>query len=357
MLVKLSEGLRILNRRTFFRGFRKHRGNAREICRKVIKECWNGTYFQTSTGHFRAFYMRDFCIAVPGLMKLGYEVEVHKTLQYALNIYSANKKITTTIANNKPVNMFSYSPDSLPMLLRSLRQAKAQELVKIYEPFIDQQVYLYLTNVLDEKTCLVRPLKFSSMKDNYYRKSSCYDNCMLAMLSVELDKLRLANPFRNFDIRAAIRKEFWNGKYFYDDLRKKKEVCGDANVFPFWCGVFSKKSMILSCMRHIEKAGLEKPFCLKYSAAKSHAMFPFNILLSDYEKNTIWLHLGLCYLEVCRKHRRSQFKKQMKSYKKLIEENGTFPEVFDSDGKVFKRLLYVCDEGMLWAAKYLELEP
>ena len=132
----LKEGYRIFKRSRHVKkhGFKKYEGNLEEICTKIVKECWNGTFFQTSAGHFSVYYIRDFCICIPGLIKLGYRKEILKTLQYALNLFSNNRKITTTISKeNIPVHMHHYSPDSLPLLLKSLRLAKANELMEMMQ--------------------------------------------------------------------------------------------------------------------------------------------------------------------------------------------------------------------------------
>jgi len=288
-------------------------------------------------------------------MKLGYEKEVKKTLQYALNIYSKHRTLTTTITKDaKPLHMFEYSPDSLPMLLRSLRQAKAHDLAKTYEPFIEEQTRWYLNNVMDEKTNLVNNNKWSSMKDNFRRFSSCYDNSMLAMLSDELDILKLANPFKTFKIKQKMREALWSGQYFYDDSKKKRYISGDANTFPYWCGVFKDPKMFAKSLESIQKAGLDKPWPLKYTRVKMRSVFPMNILLPDYEQDTIWMHLGLCFLDVVKKHDEKLFMEYYHKYTELIEKHGTFLELYDKAGKPYKRRLYITDEGMIWAAKYLE---
>ncbi len=83
---QLSEALKILKRSRYVKkhGIKKYKGNANAICKQIIKDCWNGKYFQVSAGHFTSFYVRDFGWCVDSLMKLGYKKEVHKTLDYVL---------------------------------------------------------------------------------------------------------------------------------------------------------------------------------------------------------------------------------------------------------------------------------
>src|SRR3989344_2702653 len=137
MLIKpthISEALRIFRRSLKVRvsGFKKYDGDAKEICERIINDCFNGKYFQTSTGHFCQFWTRDFGMCAESLVKLGYKKEVGMTLEYAL--------------------------DPLTSMVR-------------------QNVH------------------FSSIKDHYVRNSATYDNCMLVMLKNDLNELKLYNLF------------------------------------------------------------------------------------------------------------------------------------------------------------------
>ncbi len=336
-------------------GFRKYAGTPQVICRQVVYDCYTGRYFRTSTGHFSGFYIRDFAFAVPGLMKLGLGREVASTLQYALSIYSREKTLATAIIGNRPVHVFSFSPDSLPLLLYSLRKGGCSELAEIYKPFLIEQVDYYFSHVLDPRTGLVLDAAFSSMKDHHRRVSSCYDNCMMAMLSDELDMAGLKNPFRSLRLKEKIVRVFWNGSYFYDDLRKREYVAGDANTFAFWCNV-AGKDLFEKALASIINAGLDRPFPLRYAAKRvQKSRFPFSLLLSDYEESTVWCHLGLCFMELAKKYRPVLFRKYMAQYAEHIGRHKNFLELFDKNKKPYIRMLYAADEGMIWAAKYLEL--
>lgn len=105
-------------------------------------------------------------------------------------------------------------------------------------------------------------------------------------------------------------------------------------------------------MNAIKKAGLDKPLPLKYESTRddSEVIFPLQYIVPNYEGNSVWIHLGICYMEICEK---SDLKKYVNSYKKLIEENKNFLEVLTPEGKPLKTRFYCTDEGMLWAAGWL----
>lgn len=332
------------------------RGNAEKICQDIVKNCYNKKYFQTSLGHFSSFWMRDFGICVEALLKLGYDKEVYKTLEYALSVYSRNNILTTTISNeDEPFNAFSYSPDTLPLLLRSLRLAKANDLIDIYKPFLNQEILNYFEIVIDKSTGLVKKSNFSSMKDNAKRQSSCYNNCMAAMLKNEVKLLNLVNPLEDYNYEKLIIDNFWQGYYFYDDLYSNY-VAGDANVFPFWCGVIKDKEKLKKVIGIIKESKLDDPFPLKYTEKKDHDFkYPMKLFAKNYQGDSIWMNIGLCYLDVVASYDKKLLKKYLSKYSEIIENNKNFLELFTPEGLPYKTLFYKADEGMLWSCKYLDL--
>ncbi|MEA3430765.1 MAG: hypothetical protein U9R08_05820 [Nanoarchaeota archaeon] len=351
------EALRIFKRALFFKRYKQYNGNAVEICKQIVKNCWNGKFFQASRGHFNQFYTRDFALCVEGLLKSGYKKEVKKTLEYALQIFEKNRKVTTTITpKGKAIDIFSYTPESIAMIIRSLRIVNDKKLIHKYKRLINNEVNKAFKISFNKKTGLLRIDKyFSSMKDNSLRKGSCYNNCMIAMLSNDLKRLKLNNPFKKYNIKENIRKKFWNGKYFYDDIRKGKYVAGDANIFPFWTKVFDDKKMFQSCLNEIKKAGLDKPWPLKYTNFRTNQRFPNNIVVPNYEGNSVWTQLGLCFMKTVKMYNYKDFKKYYQQYSELIENNKNLIELFNPDGSVYKTTFYIADESLIWAAIFLEI--
>ena len=355
MLVYLKEAWRIAKRRWFFKGIKQYDGNAKEICEQIIKDCWNGRYFQTSAGHFNQFWTRDFGWCCESLLKLGYKKEVKKTLEYALDIFSKKRRITTSISpNGGAFDMPCISPDSLAYFIRCLKLAKFD--IKKYKNFLNKEINAYFRICIDTKTGLVKKNRFfSSMKDQAKRKSSCYDNCMMGMLGKDLDELGLDNPFKKFDYKKLIKKYFWNGKYFYDDLTRKKIITGDSNIFPFYCSIFKDKKMMESCFQAIQEEGLDKPLPLKYSNKRLKMNLLHYFFTKDYETNSIWMHMGPLYVKLVKKVDKKKYNEYVKTYTKVIEDNRNFLEVFDSKGGVYKTPFYYSDESMLWAANFLKI--
>ncbi len=354
------EGLRFLRRRIRVArsGVKKYSGSAEQICKQVIEDCWNGKYFQVSSGHFCEFYIRDFGWCIDSLLELGHKDRVMKTLEYALSKYSKKRLTTTITPSGKCLDVFDYAPDSFAYLLRCLRVAKAKKLVEKYRFFLNKETRRFLLTVVDEDTGLVREDRhFSSMKDSSLKRGSCYDHTMLAVVCRELQMLGLANPFRNFSFYAKMLvKKFWNGKYFFDDVSKEHVVYGDNVVAPFWFNVVNGKDMLKKSIESARKAGLDKPFPLKYSSQKLRRMnFLTKYFAGGYQDRTVWMNIGPMFVHVVKRVDKKLAASYKKKYKEIIEKNSNFLELYDENGNPYKTPFYSSDEGMLWAANYLTL--
>ena len=353
----ITEGSRILFKGWKTRVFPEHYpGNAEEICRKVIKDCWNGKFFQTSTHNFPQFWTRDFGWCVNSLLKLGYTKEAHTTLRYALNRFKLANKVTTTITPaGKPFDFPTEAIDSLPWLIHSLKITKVP--IYEYKGLLNKEINRFFEENIDNQTGLVRmDTHFSSIKDFAKRKSSCYDNCMVALMARDLKGMNLVNPLAEYNYPKLIEHNFWNGTYFYDDLTKGEYVAGDANIFPFVLGIVTDSDKLQSVIKKIQEAGLDQPFPLKYTADRIKVNFIHQeVFLRNYESDSIWTHMGPLYLKLLQKVDPAAAEQHKTKYKEVIERYGNYLEVFNIDGTPFKTPFYYCDHGMLWAANFLTL--
>ncbi len=362
-------------RRRFKKEYDQFEGNAEEICKQIVEQCWNGKFFQTSLGHFSVFFMRDFGMCCEALLNLGYRMKVIKSLDYALQCFFKHNKIGTDIAlSGVPLYSFDYPSDSLPFLLRSLRLAKADSLLEKYREFLQKKIFEYKGVLLDEKKGIVKAnANLSTSKDHYHRPSCMYANSMLGMVNVEIERINkiyrsqlqgkdfFENPFAEYNLKKIMKKTFWNGIYFYDDLFKEKYVAGDANIFPFYCNVFDAKhdkAMLLSCIHEIIKTKLDIPVPIKYTnhQDKKKEIWPQTWVSPNYEGDTNWAHVGLCYMYVISEVDKKLLKKYVNTYEKQILKYKNFLELYNPDGTPYKAGLYNCDEGMLWAAMWLDLK-
>jgi hypothetical protein len=353
---QVAEGARIFGWSWRNRLFpRRYKGKAEVICRQIVKDCWNGHFFQTSTGNFSQFWTRDFGWCIQSLMKLGYEKEVHHTLRYALNRFSKYKGIKCAITPaGRPFDFPKEAVDSLPWLIHSIRIGKFP--YHSYKNFLNSEIKRFFASVVHENGLVKKEQHFSSMKDHAVRQSSCYDNCMLGMLAKDLRDLKLENPCSDFDYPDLIKKYFWNGSYFFDDLSRKAYVAGDANLFPFILGLINDREMLQSALQQIRQAGLDNPFPLKYTVdGKDIKLIWQDVFVKDYETNAIWMHMGPLYVKMVASVEPKLANVYLEKYQDLIEQAGNYMEVYTVEGKPYSSPFYYSDSGMLWAANYLTL--
>lgn len=335
---------------------KKYKGNAEEICSKIVEKCWNGRYFHTSTSNFKQFWTRDFGWCASSLIKLKYQKEIHQTLRFALNRFKKYNRITTALTpRGKPFDFPEPAVDSLPWLIHSIKVSKFP--YYSFKPFLNKEIKKYFDKFIDKNVGLVRPaLHVSSMKDFAVRKSSCYDNSMVALLAKDLGSMKLDNPFKKFDYGSLLRRNYWNGEFFHDDLTKKDYVAGDANIFPFLFGVISDEKMIKSALKKIQEEGLDEPFPLKYTSSRKNVKFIWQeFFLKNYESDAIWTHMGPLYIKLLQQYDKDKAEEMKKKYTKMIEKHKNFLEVFNAKGKPFSTPFYYCDSGILWAVNYLTL--
>ena len=332
-----------------------YEGDAAEICSRILKDCWNGRFFQTSTTNFPQFWTRDFGWCAHSLTKLKYQKEVHHSIRYALNRFKRHRKITTTITPaGKPFDFPNLAVDSLPWFIHAMQVSKCPYYE--HKDFLNREIKKFFKTFIDSKTGLVKFGNFSSMKDFAIRKSSCYDNCMVGLLAKDLKKMKLDNPFSKYDYPDLLKRYFWNGHFFKDDLSKKEYVAGDANLFPFVFGLIADKDMMKSAVSEIRVAKLDRPFPLKYTASRDDGEFIWQEhLMSNYEGDTIWTHMGPLYIKLVKQVDKDYAVELKKKYTQMIEKHKNYLEIFDTDGKPYHTKLYYCDSGMLWAANYLTL--
>ncbi len=337
-------------------GFHRYAGNVRQVCEHIVHECWNGSYFQASAGHFAEFWTRDFGWCIDSLLRLGYRKEVLKTLDYALEKFSRAGGIATTISpSGRPFNFPCFAPDSFAFLMHALNAADAKSLIRMHKSFLQAQAELYAIRVIDSETGLVKDRRFSSMKDGFYRHRSCYDTCMVGMLAKELDRAGIRHSLP--DARKILMRHYWTGNYFLDDLSGKQYVAGDAQVFPFWTGVVTSKKLMKKSFASACEEGLDYPFPLKYTSERMRAdVLSQRVFAPNYEGNTIWAHIGLLYTMLLRTIDPLKANQHIAAYKNLVERSRNFFEVCEPDGREpYRSLFYVSDEGMLWAANLLTL--
>ena len=366
----LSEGLRMWRRARRVRreGFTRYEGLPEQVCLQILADCWDEQrqYFRVSPGHFCEFYTRDFALCCESLVEIGYAARVRKTLQYALGRFERHGRMTVAIGpDGTPFDYFLPSgPETVALFLYACDKSRNIDLLMKHKAFLQKEIDRIVHACIDSATLLPRvDRSFSTIRDHAKRKAPCYDAIMIALLAREAHHLGFRFPYDEKKIVDAIRTRYWNGAYFFQDLNRQDVVAGDANVFPFWTGLFTDREVRTRVITSICAAKLDDPLPLRYvsphDARREKTKLSWvDLLAPDYETTSLWAHLGLAYVRVLAEDDPARARAHLAQYETLIEKYRTFLEVYEEyEGGVvpFSRLLYASDEGMLWCANWLAL--
>lgn len=363
-LLIVEDGLKLFfksKRKQFFKT-KRYRGSSVDICYSIIRDCFNSRkgYFMVSPNNFNQFYARDFGMVCESLLELGFRSEVRRTLIYTMDIYVRHGRVTTQInSRGKPLDFPSSSPESASFMLNSLLLLGDVDLISKYKSFFESEARHIYDFAIDKRSGVVRgDVVFSSMKDMARQVSSCYVNCFVGLFARNLKKIGVKSKFDDFDYSSLILEHFWRGNFFVDDLSGRDVVSGDANVFPFWTGLVRDKKIFSKAFSSLKDRSLDKPFALKYNNKDDVMKWNFlNFLNTNYEHDTVWLHLAVCYFRVLDLFNyKKELKEQLLIHKGLIESQGSFFEVYRGSGRPFRSLVFEHDEAMIWCAQFLSLE-
>jgi hypothetical protein len=358
-LAGINVAVRSLFRRVL--GWKRYPGTVEAIARAVVEDCWTGEFFAGSAGHFNQFWTRDLAICTPALCRLGERERVVRSWTFGLERFERAGRITTTIFRRRSArDVYAFGSDSLPLLLWGLREAGADHLVERHRDLLTREIERYHARVLDPDLGLARTDGyFSGPRDCMTGRSTVFANTMLAVMAQLLeDEPRLPNPFRGYDFPAAMLAQHWTGDSFRDALDRELPS-GDANVWPFFFGLFPDTEMRRRAFATIEARGLAKPIPLAYFERRlpgSELPVP-RLFTPNYQGDTCWTQLGPAYLAVLGAVDRSLMVRHRAAMAALIERDGNYLELYEKSGRPYRgrAFFYHADEGMLWAAMFLDL--
>jgi len=370
----IGMGLRVaaVRARRAIRGHQRYEGSAEEILRAGLEACWTGEFLTASPGTYRHFWTRDLGFAAPALARLGdpWPARLRSSLAWGLETWRrSGTHVTTTIdpVFRRPVDVFDYGVDSLPMLVASLRVAGADDLARRHADWLATEVEHYVEVVVDPASGLVRTDRsLSAHRDTFRAGSSTYGNAMVAMLARDIAETGWGPDLlsRHFsdggaapDWSLLLRRHFWLGDRFRDRLGTDL-TSGEANVWPFQAGLIVDPSMLGAALGTLRREGFTTPYPLKFEVdhRTDGQLWAFRVWSADYQTTTSWTSLGSIYLALLRDIDPAAASVELWRMRELIERDGTFWEVLDRRGRPWRSAsrLSISDTSMLWGAILLE---
>lgn len=354
----LSELLHLISNR-YFSSHTKIEGTAREICEAIVEQCWNGTFYRTSTGNFDYFWIRDFGTVTESLCALGHQDRVIATLKWALGHYMKNNAITLCITpKGRLFNAPTSGIDTLPWLIHAI-WAAGYELSSDERAFLIRKLAEYREDFIDPITgYLISRIGFAELRDSVFYDRSAYSVALVGHMAKCCEQLGLneAFPHTSDAYQDMLRSHYWNGYYFSADFGNQA-FSAESALMPFALGLIDDAEKLAVTLDYIRDHQLARPHPMKYTDTPQHFRYRLwaKTIMRNYAGDTIWTWHGAYYLRLLRSQKHPETETQEKSFASMIEHLHTFPELLHPDGSLYKSLIYKSSEGMIWAALYADL--
>jgi hypothetical protein len=367
-----------------------------------------------SGDHFSTLYPRSLGIFYQTLLdprtSLGDEDWSNRqkiylqTTAYALDAFKNAPNLTTTIVPIGPssvslLNIYAYPSDTLYSLLYALSimrspaqlvetypfsvpvtavpqtATQANLLLDTYRASLTRHLSNYDQTVFDPQTGLVRTnILLSGTKDITHHRSSFYDNVVYWKthhLAQEL-KLEPANPAQLAALKQRILDKFWLASegHFLEDL-SPESIAGHYYSSDWLIALMTgfldprkadEQHYFTQSVAYIQAHDLDYPFGLKYQdqdRPERQYFFP-RFFSPRYGSTVIWSHWGMEYIKMLVLLAQSTGDKrylqaaqhQLDTYTQNILKYQGYPEVYDSNGKMYQTLFYKSVRQTGWVVNY-----
>ncbi len=385
------------------------------IYTRIVKQRFNPKYpYLTSGDHFSSFYPRNLglfysqaLIPENTLNLLDYQNRLTtylNSLHFCLEFFE-NQKITTTIV---PIfrsifysaNIYREPSDSLLSIMLSLdrlinprgynyqtpdvqyqsSQDQASkfglELLEEYKLDLYAKILDLLAKINLNESLFDKKYSFSGIRDGIIRYQCFYDNICLwktLKLAIKLEIIS-TNELEEFEtlssISKNIRKKFINLIIYDTD---KKDLSADFliaySVGFLKTGNQDEAKILLATIKEFDKNKLIHPLGIQYSNINSpQTQWLVKLICPSYMGKSIWSHwsveLGMLCLDLVRDKNTNQISNDDINYlleivknitkntdKKILQYQG-YPELYNSQGKIFSNLFYSSILQTGWIVNY-----
>jgi hypothetical protein len=370
--------------------------------------------FLISGDHFSMLYIRSLGIFYHTLLDprtaldtddwLNRQKIYLQTTAYALDVFSDAPKLSTTIVpvgvrSVSLMNVFAPPSDSLYSLFYALdvmlststmekiypmakqldhqlqTQTAAKYLLETYKESLQKHYKTYTETVADPQTGLIKKdILLSGTKDSNKRQSAFYDNVILWRTHQLAQQLGVtdSNEEQLTKLKADIIQTYWQPEMgcFLEDL--SEESVSKHHYSSDWLIVLmtgfldphsdQDRQYYLGCVSYIQEHELDQPFGLKYQDGdQTKQLYGFvRFGAPQYAGPSIWSNWGMEYTKLLvLLHQTTQekaflekAKQQIDAYTENILKYRCYPEVYNTQGKMFRNALYksVCQTG--WVVTY-----
>lgn len=406
----------------WFNGEKPFPGSAQEIITQIHRKRFDTSKPYVISGHhFSELYTRNLGIFYNAALDPRFALSkkdwssrqqsIASTLAFHLEILQQAGKEYTTFYPIWPnvfsgVNVYAEPSDSLFAVFYTLRAMTdstfiaglfpastenvryplqtvqiGNGLLKKYKLLLEQQTAVYLANIINPGTGLIRrDLLLSGARDQIKRESSFYDNVIAwstASMAVDLGLhvqcpvILQKNGVCNFaGWKELIMDAYWDETtgIFLDDLstRSKMEKTFSADSLIVTSTGFidtadeKERKILIRIHEYIAAQGLDSPLPVRYAVKDQlDLLYPLvRVCATSYAGETYWSHWGMEYIKsmILLSEYDPRYletaREALEIYRRKIEHYGGYPELYDAGGSLYETWFY---KGMLhtgWVVNY-----
>lgn len=365
----------------------------KKIAKKSLQACYLDEKVVASPTHFSDFWARDTFFAVPGMLVVGDHKRVKACLEFFISYQRSDGKIPRKISRD--INVVKY------LFGKSIRRKRLRPTYHgLVKPFYAMDSELLFVIAVEEYLQKTRDYDFAEKYYSQIRKSidwhvqkakadSCYSGysreyflgnwmdtvfkfgpvlytnvlyaralasmVFIAQIAGHDDEVDVfAN--RAQKLKRMIRKDFWQGDFFCDELRLKARGTFDlaGNVLAVVHGIADdqqKKSIIKILRKEYEKESV----CMR-SVPSGHLWWKINPVvrcmgIADYHTKTSWLWITAF---VAQAFHNNDLQEQGYKIFMLIEaialRDAEIGETYSSDTNPYKKLLWKSASPFAWSS-------
>lgn len=326
-----------------------------EMCRLALRQNARGVLW-AGTGHFRFMWVSDFGKALRGALKALDHSYLRRQVLHMVRESARAGRATSCFTPTRGFDMPYYRGDNLPWLFHSVaelaRAASDRSLVDEARPVLQSLLEDYERTHL--AAGLVDPKITGDWMDTILRPSSTYNNlCVLHMLRLApgLDVTSRTDPAA---FAARVLEDRWRGEHFVD-YAGARTIGVDAGVLALYLELFDAP-IRARIAEGLERKGFSEPVPMRVSDGDyDTSLMPFFTRLSPKYHSSVWLHLGLMYLNGLRRAGRDVAERR-KRVEDVFRRFGHVVEAVTVDGEPYSTFFHSTEYGLSMAAgQYLEL--
>ena len=312
---------------------------AREALRRNAREV-----LHAGGGHFKYMWVSDFAKALRGAWTTLDHDYLRGLVVYMTEESARRGRVPSCFTAGHGFDMPWERGDGLPWLVH------CWGLLGEAHPALQELIDRYEASHFEGG--LVSPGVTGDWVDTILRPSSTYNNvCALHMLRVAR-----ALGLRTLHDPAVMERSLLRSRMRADhliDFAGSSTLSVDGAVYALYLDVFDSQ-ISGRLIDGLEKSGLAEPFPIRCAPHES-ARKPLLTRLTPAYHESIWLHLGLMYLNALKK-RGFDVSARRARVEELIMRHRQVLEAVDERGEPYRSLFLSCEHGLSMAAgQYLEL--